>query len=228
MVEQAQGSKPPIARMVDVIASYFVPVVIVLAIITFIVWYVFGPEPSLTFALLNFIAVLIIACPCAMGLATPTSIMVGTGKGAENGILIRGGESLETAHKLDTIVLDKTGTLTKGQPSVKGVAPLFGGSVEDMIFFAASAEKGSEHPLGEAIVRRAAELGIKPVDPADFEALPGRGIKASVEGTEVLLGNDRLLSEKGIDTAPASGDAERFSDEGMTPVFLAAGEALRA
>jgi Cu+-exporting ATPase len=227
MVEQAQGSKPPIARLVDVIAGYFVPVVIVLAVITFIVWYAFGPEPALTFALLNFIAVLIIACPCAMGLATPTSIMVGTGKGAENGILIRGGEALETAHKLDTIVLDKTGTLTKGQPSVKGAAPLSGVSVEDMIFFAASAEKGSEHPLGEAIVRRAAELGIKPVDPAAFEALPGRGIKASVEGKEVLLGNERLLSEKGIDVTPARREAERFSDEGMTPVFLAAGGSLK-
>ena len=227
MVEQAQGSKPPIARLVDVIAGYFVPAVIALAIITFIIWYAFGSEPALTFALLNFIAVLIIACPCAMGLATPTSIMVGTGKGAENGILIRGGESLETAHKLDTIVLDKTGTLTKGQPSVKGVSPLSGSTAEEMIFFAASAEKGSEHPLGEAIVRRAVELGVKPADPIGFEALPGRGIQATVQGTEVLLGNELLLSEKGIDVAPARSEAERFSDEGMTPVFLAVGAKLR-
>ena len=227
MVEQAQGSKPPIARLVDVIAGYFVPAVIALAIITFIIWYAFGPEPALSFALLNFIAVLIIACPCAMGLATPTSIMVGTGKGAENGILIRGGESLETAHKLDTIVLYKTGTLTKGQPSVKGVAPLSVGSAEEMIFFAASAEKGSEHPLGEAIVRRAVELGITPADPIGFEALPGRGIQASVQGTEVLLGNELLLSEKGIDVAPARLEAEKFSDEGMTPVFLAVGGSLK-
>ena len=227
LVEQAQGSKPPIARLVDVIAGYFVPAVIVGAILTFIIWYAFGPEPALSFALLNFIAVLIIACPCAMGLATPTSIMVGTGKGAENGILIRGGESLETAHKLDTIVLDKTGTLTKGQPSVKSIAPLSGGSPEDMIFFAASAEKGSEHPLGEAIVRRAVELGIRPADPAGFEALPGRGIQATVEGTEVLLGNELLLSERGIDTTPAREEAERLSDKGMTPVFLAVGKTLR-
>lgn len=226
MVEQAQGSKPPIARLVDVIAGYFVPAVIALAILTFVIWYAFGPEPALSFALLNFIAVLIIACPCAMGLATPTSIMVGTGKGAENGILIRGGESLETAHKLDTIVLDKTGTLTKGQPSVKGITPLSGSTAEEMIFFAASAEKGSEHPLGEAIVRRAVELGIKPADPAGFEALPGRGIQATVQGNEVLLGNEMLLSEKGIDVAPARREAERFSDEGMTPVFLAVGGRL--
>ncbi|CAG1066247.1 H+-transporting ATPase [uncultured bacterium] len=227
MVEQAQGSKPPIARMVDVIAGYFVPAVIVAAVLTFIVWYVFGPEPALTFALLNFIAVLIIACPCAMGLATPTSIMVGTGKGAENGILIRGGESLETAHKLDTIVLDKTGTLTKGQPSVKGIAPLAGASAEEMIFFAASAEKGSEHPLGEAVVRRAVELGVKPADPSGFEALPGRGIRAEIEGREVLLGNELLMKERGIDVGGARGQAESFSDEGMTPVFLSVGGSLK-
>lgn len=227
MVEQAQGSKPPIARLVDVIASYFVPVVIAGAIVTFIVWYAYGPEPALSFALLNFIAVLIIACPCAMGLATPTSIMVGTGKGAENGILIRGGESLETAHKLDTIVLDKTGTLTKGQPSVKGTAPLSGSSAEEMIFYAASAEKGSEHPLGEAIVRRAVELGIIPADPEGFEALPGRGIKANVKGSEVLLGNELLMTERGIDIAPVRREAERFSDEGMTPVFLSVGGSLK-
>jgi len=227
MVEQAQGSKPPIARLVDVIASYFVPAVIVIAIATFVIWYAFGPEPALTFALLNFIAVLIIACPCAMGLATPTSIMVGTGKGAENGILIRGGESLETAHKIDTIVLDKTGTLTKGQPSVMAAAPVAGGSADEMIFFAASAEKGSEHPLGEAIVRRAVEAGIRLADPSGFEALPGRGIRAMVEGQEVLLGNALLMMEKGVDEAASADDAARFSDEGMTPVFLSVGGALK-
>lgn len=227
MVEAAQGSKPPIARLVDVIAGYFVPAVIVLALITFIIWYAAGPEPALTFALLNFIAVLIIACPCAMGLATPTSIMVGTGKGAENGILIRGGESLETAHKLDTIVLDKTGTLTKGQPSVKDIVPLEGATQNEMIFFAASAEKGSEHPLGEAVVKRAVELGVKPADPAGFEAIPGHGIKAVIDGKEVLLGNERLISMEGIDPAPARPSVEWLSDEGKTPVLLAVGGSLK-
>ena len=221
MVEKAQGSKPPIARMADVIAGYFVPVVIVLAIITFALWYAFGPEPSLTFALLNFIAVLIIACPCAMGLATPTSIMVGVGKGAENGILIRGGESLETAHKLDTIVLDKTGTLTKGKPSVKEVYALSGSSIEEIVFFAASVEKGSEHPLAEAIMKKAAELGVKPVDASGFEAIPGHGVKAAVDGKEVLLGNERLMSLRGVDTGVCAPTAEKYSTGGMTPVFLA-------
>lgn len=221
MVEAAQGSKPPIARLVDVIAGYFVPAVIVLAAVTFAIWYAFGPEPALTFALLNFIAVLIIACPCAMGLATPTSIMVGTGKGAENGILIRGGESLETAHKLDTIVLDKTGTLTKGQPSVREIVPVPGADEKEMIFFAASAEKGSEHPLGAAIVKRAVEAGVSPVDAKGFEAIPGHGIRALVDGKEVLLGNEKLLADRGIDAGQGREASERLSDEGKTPVFLA-------
>ena len=158
MVQEAQGSKPPIARLADVIASYFVPAVIIISVITFIVWYIFGPEPSFTYALLNFVAVLIIACPCALGLATPTSVMVGTGKGAINGILFRGGEALETAHKLNAIILDKTGTLTKGEPSVTDIIGVEGqGSrvkEEEILQLAASAEKGSEHPLGEAIVKK--------------------------------------------------------------------------
>lgn len=226
LVEAAQGSKPPIARLVDVIAGYFVPAVIALAVLTFIAWYVFGPAPALTFALLNFIAVLIIACPCAMGLATPTSIMVGTGKGAEHGILIRGGEALETAHRLDTIVLDKTGTLTKGQPSVTDIVPIAGADEKEILFLAASVEKGSEHPLGEAIVRRAVEAGVSPVDPSGFEAIPGHGIKAAVDGREVLLGNERLLSGRGVDAGSAAKEAERLADEGKTPVFLAAGGKL--
>ncbi|HUL29917.1 MAG TPA: heavy metal translocating P-type ATPase, partial [Thermodesulfobacteriota bacterium] len=150
LVQEAQGSKPPIARMVDVIASYFVPVVISIALLTFIVWYFFGPRPALTYALLNFVAVLIIACPCALGLATPTSIMVGTGKGAENGILIRGAEALETAYQLNTVVLDKTGTLTQGEPSVTDIIDSETFKMREILTLAASAEKGSEHPLGEA------------------------------------------------------------------------------
>ena len=154
MVQEAQGSKPPIARMADLIASYFVPAVMGISVITFFTWYSFGPEPSFTYAVLNFIAVLIIACPCALGLATPTSIMVGTGKGAENGILIRGGEALETAHKINSIVFDKTGTLTKGEPSVTDVIANKSITERDILFYAASAEKGSEHPLGEAIIKK--------------------------------------------------------------------------
>ena len=168
LVQEAQGSKPPIARMVDVIASYFVPVVIAIAIVTFLVWYFFGPHPALTYAFLNFVAVLIIACPCALGLATPTSIMVGTGKGAENGILIRGAEALETAHQLNTIVLDKTGTLTKGEPSVTDIIESEKFSRKEILTLAASAEKGSEHPLGEAIVNKAKEENLSLLDSKRF------------------------------------------------------------
>ena len=150
LVEDAQGSKPPIARLADRIASYFVPAVMGIALLTFIVWFSLGPEPALTYALLNFVAVMIIACPCALGLATPTSIMVGTGKGAEMGVLIRTGDALETAHKLTTIVLDKTGTITKGAPSVTDIIPAEGYNEEEILGLAASAEKFSEHPLGRS------------------------------------------------------------------------------
>ncbi|MBW7956523.1 MAG: copper-translocating P-type ATPase [Deltaproteobacteria bacterium] len=221
LVEEAQAAKPPIARMADVIAGYFVPAVIAVAVITFIVWAAFGPEPALTLALMNFIAVLIIACPCALGLATPTSIMVGTGKGAENGILIRGGESLETAHKLDTIVLDKTGTITSGKPSVKEIAALPDTGEREVLFYAASVERKSEHPLGEAVVRKAEEMGISTAEPERFEAVPGRGISAAVNGMAVLLGNERLMAERGIDIERAREVAERLALQGMTPVYVA-------
>ncbi len=221
LVEEAQAAKPPIARMADVIAGYFVPAVIGIAVITFIVWAVFGPEPALTLALMNFIAVLIIACPCALGLATPTSIMVGTGKGAENGILIRGGESLETAHKLDTVVLDKTGTLTSGKPAVREIAALPGFSESDVLFYAASTEVKSEHPLAEAVVRKAVELGIEAAAPERFEALPGRGISAEVNGRAVLVGSERLMAERGVDASGALQEAERLSLRGMTPAYVA-------
>lgn len=221
MVEEAQGSKPPIARMADLIASYFVPVVIGIACVTFIVWYLFGPSPAFTYGLLNFVAVLIIACPCALGLATPTSIMVGTGKGAENGILIRGGESLETAHKLSAIILDKTGTLTKGAPELTDVVPAGGLSEEEVVLFAASAEKGSEHPLGEAIVKGAVERGVNTIATEGFNAVPGHGIKASVDGRDVLLGNLRLMEENGVEVGEIKATAERLSGEGKTPMYLA-------
>jgi len=194
LVEEAQGSKPPIARLADVIASYFVPAVIGVATLTLIVWLVFGPEPALTYALLNFVAVLVIACPCALGLATPTAIMVGTGKGAENGILIRDGASLETAHKLDAVVLDKTGTITEGKPRVSDVVLLAEGVTEDEVLrLAAAAERGSEHPLAAALLAAAGERGIEVPAAEGFEALAGHGIRAVVEGREVTIGSGRLV-----------------------------------
>jgi len=221
LVQEAQGSKPPIARMVDVIASYFVPIVILIAIITFIAWYFFGPHPALTYAFLNFVAVLIIACPCALGLATPTSIMVGTGKGAESGILIRGAEALETAHQLNTIVLDKTGTLTKGEPSVTDLIECEKFDKKEILTLAASAEKGSEHPLGEAIVKKAKDENVNLLDPKEFQAIAGHGIEAMIDSKRILLGNLRLMEERKVVLNGLLGKAERLSNEGKTPMFLA-------
>jgi len=222
LVEEAQGSKPPIARLADVIAGYFVPAVIAIALITFGAWFLFGPEPAFTYALLNFIAVLIIACPCALGLATPTSIMVGTGKGAEHGVLIRGGEALETAHKLDAVVLDKTGTLTEGEPKLTDVIAN-GLPEEELLRLSAAAERGSEHPLGEAIVRAAEERGLlDELKVEEFQALPGRGIRARVEGKKLLLGNLKLMEEQRVELGELSAQADRLSAEGKTPMFVAA------
>jgi Cu+-exporting ATPase len=221
MVEEAQGSKPPIARLADIIASYFVPVVISVAVLTFIIWYSLGPEPALTYAVLNFVAVMIIACPCALGLATPTSIMVGTGRGAENGVLIRGGEALETTHKLNAIVLDKTGTITRGEPSVTDVIELNGHKGEEILRLAASAEKGSEHPLGEAIVEKAKEGRLALEDPTDFNAIPGYGIEATITGKRIVLGNIKLMEERGVPLNGIEQKAEDLSREGKTPMFVA-------
>jgi Cu+-exporting ATPase len=221
MVEEAQGSKPPIARMVDVIASYFVPVVIGIAIVTFGIWFFFGPAPALTYAVLNFVAVMIIACPCALGLATPTSIMVGTGKGAENGVLIRSGEALETAHTLNAVVLDKTGTITKGEPSVTDIVEANGVKAKEILQLAASAERGSEHPLGEAILRRARADGVSLQDSTDFNAIPGHGIEAAIGGHKILMGNIKLMKERTIPLNGMEGKAEALSREGKTPMFVA-------
>ncbi len=221
MVEEAQGSKPPIARLADVIASYFVPGVMAVAALTLIIWLLLGPKPALTYAVLNFVAVMIIACPCALGLATPTSIMVGTGRGAENGVLIRGGEALETAHKLDVIVLDKTGTVTKGEPSVTDVVGASGFTDNEILSLAASAERGSEHPLGEAILNRAKELDLSLEDPEGFKAIPGQGIEAVVQEKALLLGNAKLMDERGISLGGMGKRMERLSAEGKTPMFLA-------
>jgi Cu+-exporting ATPase len=221
MVEEAQGSKPPIARLVDIIAGYFVPAVIGTSIVTFIIWYFFGPAPALTYALLNFVAVMIIACPCALGLATPTSVMVGTGKGAEHGVLIRGGEALETAHKLDAIVLDKTGTITKGEPAVTDIFAAEGYQPHEILSLAASAERGSEHPLGEAIVEKAKENELKINAPADFNAIPGHGIEATVANKKLLLGNSKLMETKAVLLEDFERKTEEFSSQGKTPMLIA-------
>ena len=217
LVEQAQGSKPPIARLADVIAAYFVPAVIGIAALTFVVWLVLGPSPSLNYALLNFVAVLVIACPCALGLATPTAIMVGTGKGAENGVLIRDGGALETAHKLDTVVLDKTGTITEGKPRVTDVM-LFGGGHgldnDGLLRLVAAAERGSEHPLAAAVLTAAAERGLEMLAAARFEAVAGHGIRAVVDGHAVVAGNERLAG-------PAARHAsEEVTAEGKTVITV--------
>ncbi len=219
LVEEAQGSKAPIQRLADLISAYFVPAVIGIAVITFAVWYFFGPAPALTFALLNFVAVLIIACPCALGLATPTAIMVGTGKGAEHGVLIRSGEALETAHKIKAIILDKTGTLTRGQPVVTDVLPLAGFTEEDVLRVAASAERGSEHPLGEAIVNAAREKNLPLTEVSEFNAIPGHGIEAKVDGRRVLLGNLKLMHEQKLSLDGLEAKAAGLSGEGKTPMF---------
>jgi Cu+-exporting ATPase len=221
MVEEAQGSKAPIQRLADKVASIFVPAVILIAILTFLAWYFLGPKPAFLMAMLNFISVLIIACPCAMGLATPTAIMVGTGKGAENGILIKGGESLESAHKIDTIVLDKTGTITRGKPALVDVAIQPGFTENDIIRLAASAEKGSEHPLGMAIVNGASERSIKASDATKFDALPGKGIIAEVDGRIIMVGNSRMMEDYDIDISQMSRDFDRLSSEGKTPIYVA-------
>jgi Cu+-exporting ATPase len=221
LVQEAQGSKPPIARMADVIASYFVPVVILVAIATFLIWVVFGPHPSLTYAFLNFVAVLIIACPCSLGLATPTSIMVGTGKGAENGILIRGAEALETAHQLHIIVLDKTGTLTRGEPSVTDIVESKRFTQKEILTLSASAERRSEHPLGEAILKKAMEEGLTLLDPKDFQAIAGQGIEATIDSKRILLGNKKMMDERKVNLNGMADRSEQLSREGKTPMFLA-------
>jgi P-type Cu+ transporter len=221
MVEEAQGTKATIQRLADRISAVFVPAVIGVAAATFAVWLLLGPEPALTFALLNTVAVLIIACPCAMGLATPTSIMVGTGKGAESGILIKGGEALEGAHKLDTVVLDKTGTLTRGEPELAGVVAAGGIREREILRLVASAEKRSEHPLGEAIVRGARDLGLPLSEAEAFEAVSGGGIRARVEGRAVLVGSRRFLSESGVSEDGLGARGEELARGGKTPVFVA-------
>jgi Cu+-exporting ATPase len=227
LVEEAQGSKPPIARLVDQVASVFVPIVIGAALLTFGLWFAFGPAPAFTPALLNFVAVLIIACPCALGLATPTSIMVGIGRGAEHGILIRSGAALEQARALTAVVLDKTGTLTKGALAVKEIVVHRDGWSRDRILqIAASAEQGSEHPIGEAIVKaaRAANLALETAK--DFAAVPGHGIRATVRGEPVRVGNLRLMETDGLPVTGLEAEVARLAEAGLTPMFVAVGASV--
>jgi Cu+-exporting ATPase len=223
LVEQAQSSKPPIGRLVDKVSSYFVPTVMIVAILTFLAWFNFGPEPAVNHAVVTMVAVLVIACPCALGLATPISLMVGVGKAAEHGVLIRNGEALESASKLKTVVLDKTGTLTKGRPELTDVLPLGGFGEEELLQLAAVADRRSEHPLAEAIVRGARARGLEFGEPERFEAIPGHGVEATVEGRVVLVGNRKLLERGGVLFEEFERGAARLSDEGKTPMFVAVG-----
>lgn len=221
LVEQAQGSKAPIQRLADLVSSYFVPAVMFIAIATFVTWFVVGPEPAFTLALVAAVAVLIIACPCALGLATPLSIMVATGKGAEHGILIRSAESLETAHKIDTIVLDKTGTITRGEPALTDVIVAEGIDADTMLRLVASAEQSSEHPLAQAIVTGARDRGLELSVTTDFESITGKGIRALVDGHEILIGNRRLLDDASIDTINLNAEVDRLAEAGRTPMLVA-------
>lgn len=220
LVEQAQGSKAPIQRLADKIAGVFVPVVIGISLVTFAIWYGFGPDPALKFALRNFVAVLIIACPCSLGLATPTAIMVSTGKGAEMGVLIKNGESLEAMCRLTSVVFDKTGTLTTGQPQVTDLIPATGFDESSLLQLAATVESVSEHPLGEAISSKAQSRGIKVGPASNFLALPGHGVKAQLDGKVIVLGNLNLMSNSKIDASELLSESEKLSLSGKTPVFV--------
>ncbi|MEX1134524.1 MAG: heavy metal translocating P-type ATPase [Acidimicrobiia bacterium] len=221
MVRDAQGSKAPIQRTVDKVSGYFVPAVMIIAVLTFMTWYTFGPSPALVYAVITLVTVLVIACPCALGLATPTSLMVGIGKGAENGILIRSGDALETAHRIDTVVLDKTGTVTRGEPSLTDISAFEGYTEDEVLRLAASAEKGSEHPLGEAIVRAATDRGLMLNDPDRFSAVPGHGIEARVADRQVVLGTLKLMADRGIAAGPAESRLEALAEQGKTAMVVA-------
>jgi len=236
LVEEAQGSKAPIQRLADQISAVFVPIVVGIALVTFALWLIFGPPPAFNFAFVNFVAVLIIACPCALGLATPTAIMVGTGKGAENGVLIRSGGALETAHKVTAIILDKTGTLTQGAPAVTDVISDFRFQISDLglekkseiinhkseiLRLVASAEKSSEHPLGQAIVKHAQDAGLTLSAPSEFGAVAGHGVRARVDGHAVLVGNAKLLGDEKIALDGLEAQARTLADEGKTAMFAA-------
>ena len=222
LVEDAQASKAPIARLADVISGIFTPVVLVIAVVTFVAWFLLAPHDTrFTLAFVNAIGVLVIACPCALGLSVPTAVIVGTGKGAENGVLIKGGEALESAQKLQTIVLDKTGTITKGKPALTDVIPSNEFTSDDLLSLLASAERGSEHPLGEAIVSAAESRGLEIPQATAFNAVPGQGISATIGGRKILLGNEALLAANSVDSSGSSGDLARLNGEGKTAMLAA-------
>ena len=220
MVKDAQGSKAPIQRVVDTVSGYFVPAVMILAVLAFVVWYVFGPEPRLIYATVVFVTTLIIACPCALGLATPTSLTVGIGKGAENGILIRSGDALQASEKLNTIILDKTGTITKGEPALTDVVTAPGYDEPTVLRLTASLERGSEHPLGEAIVKGAITRNLTLSDAENFIAIPGHGVSGRIDGHDVLFGNAKLMRDRNVTIDMLLGDWERLAGEGKTPMYV--------
>ena len=226
MVQEAQSSRAPIQRLADQVSAVFVPVVVAIAAATFLLWLFIGPAPALTFALLVFVAVLVIACPCALGLATPTAIIVGVGKGAEQGVLVKQAAALETAHKVDTVVLDKTGTLTTGKPVVTGLTAS-GLGEDEMLAMAAALERGSEHPLANAIVDEARNRGLSLPPMSDFRNYPGKGIEGRIEGQTVRMGNRVLMHENGISLDGMSEPAEAMAHQGMTTVFLSFGDQVR-
>ncbi|ALS02631.1 ATPase [Enterococcus silesiacus] len=220
LVEDAQGSKAPIAKMADKISGVFVPIVMVLSVLAGLAWYFLGQE-SWVFALTITISVLVIACPCALGLATPTAIMVGTGKGAENGVLIKSGDALETTHKIQTIVFDKTGTITEGKPKVTDIVTANGMEQNELLRLAASAEKGSEHPLGEAIVNGAEEKNLAFAQTEEFAAIPGHGIEVTIEGSRLLLGNKKLMDDRNISLGNLGFTSDQLAEQGKTPMYIA-------
>jgi len=221
MVSEAQRSRAPVQRLADAVAGYFVPAVVAVALLTFGAWSLFGPDPPMAHALVSAVAVLIIACPCALGLATPMSIMVGTGRGAAAGVLVKNAEALEVMEKVDTLVVDKTGTLTEGKPRLASVVPAAGFAADELLRLAASLERGSEHPLSSAIVGAAEQRGLSLAPPADFRSVPGAGVAGRVDGREVILGTERMLAQCQVDTGALGARGEELQGEGQTVVFVA-------
>jgi Cu+-exporting ATPase len=221
MVAEAQRSRAPIQRLADQVSGWFVPLVVGVAVVAFIAWSIWGPEPRFTFGLIAAVSVLIIACPCALGLATPMSIMVGVGRGAQHGVLIKNAEALERMEKVDTLVVDKTGTLTEGRPSVTAVRPAVGIDEDELLRLAASLERASEHPLGAAIVAAATKRGMRLADPVDFDSPTGKGVTGMVEGRKMFIGNVAFLTEKGIDVTAMAGEADKLRRDGATAIFAA-------